>query len=370
MRRIRVNLGERSYEILIGRNLLERCGREIASLGIGTEAVVIANRRVASLYAGRLARSLRRSGISCRFEYIPDSERAKSLGEAARLLGRISSIPSSTDMFVIALGGGVTGDLAGFVSAVYRRGIPYVQIPTTLLAQVDSAIGGKTAVDLPQAKNLVGAFHQPRIVISDVGLIRTLTPRDRRGALAEIIKYGVIADRRLFRFVEANLGRISGAEPGPTEKIIADCVRIKARLVEADERDVKGKRMALNFGHTIGHAIEAAASYSGLYSHGEAVAIGMVVATDIARSLGILGLSDAARIESLIRRSGLPVTVRPASLRRVYAAHLHDKKFSHGTNRFVLPSSIGAVRIVKDVPWRVIASALRKRSRSGASQGL
>jgi 3-dehydroquinate synthase len=270
------------------------------------------------------------------------------------------------DIFIVALGGGVVGDLAGFVSSIFKRGIPYIQVPTTLLAQVDSAIGGKTAVDLTYAKNMAGAFYQPRMVISDVGLLKSLPDRQIRSGLAEVIKYGVIADGSLFAYIEENLDRILRLEPCALEYAIASCSRIKARIVESDERDTGLRRIVLNYGHTIGHAIESAASYSRLYTHGEAVAIGMVVAADIAREIGMLKPSDAERIESLIARAGLPTSIRSIKSGRILRSHLNDKKFTLGVNRFVLPRSIGSAAVVRNVPYKVVGDAIRARAHPAA----
>jgi 3-dehydroquinate synthase len=361
MRRIRVRLRERSYDIVIGRGALKRCGAELTRLKAGNDAVIVTNGRIRAIYGKTVARSLERSGFSVRFETVPDSEKAKSLYTASRLLARLAAYDSGRRIFLVALGGGVVGDLAGFVAAIYRRGIPYVQVPTTLLAQVDSAIGGKTAIDLPDGKNLIGAFYQPRIVISDVSVTSTLPARQIRAGLAEVIKYGVIADPGLFRFVEKNLARLLGGDARALERVVAACSLIKASIVSRDEFDRKGERALLNYGHTIGHAIEAAGRYSGRYNHGEAVAVGMLAAADISRDLGLIGERPAARIEALIASAGLPTSAAGLSIQAVYRSHLHDKKFSGKTNRFVLPLGIGDAAVRPDVPDSAIRSALKER---------
>jgi len=362
MKRIRVPLGERSYDIVIGRGILKECGRLLKKLDIGDSAVIVTNTRIAGLYGRRLARSLERSGFSRRIETVPDSEKAKSIAVATKLINRISAYDVGRRIFLVAFGGGVIGDLAGFVAAVYKRGIPYVQIPTTLLSQVDSAIGGKVAVDLAAGKNLVGAFYQPRIVLSDVSLIRTLAARQIKSGLAEVIKYGVIKDPRLFRFLETNHKDILRGEVRGLEYVVSRCSRIKARVVAKDEFDRKGARVVLNYGHTIGHALEAASRYSGRYNHGEAVAIGMLASAGISRGLGMMRNSDAERIEALVKKSGLPTRIRGVRLPEIYTAHLHDKKFEGSANRFVLPIRVGAAKAVKNVPDRAIRNALKERS--------
>jgi len=361
VQKIKVRLKERSYEIIVGRGLIERCGAFVKKLRIGKDAVIITNRKLLGLYGKKIAASLERSGITSRFELIPDSERAKSGDAASRLIGRISAYDTMKQVFIIALGGGVTGDLAGFVASVYKRGIPYVQVPTTLLAQVDSAIGGKVAIDLPVAKNLVGAFHQPRLVLSDISALKTLPKRQVRNGLAEVIKYGVISDRALFSFVEINYRKILALDAKSMEYIIAHSSGIKADLVSKDEFDKKGVRAILNFGHTIGHAIEAAGGYSFRYGHGEAVAIGMVIASRISESLGILKTQEADRIEALIKKAGLPVSVKGLRPGAIYASHLHDKKFVHGKNRFVLPQRIGRTVLAEGIPETVIKNIINKR---------
>lgn len=349
MTNVKVALKERSYNIMIGRGLIDRCGPMIKKLGIGTTAFVVTNRAVGRLCGSRLRRSLAKSGIKAHFEYVPDSEKAKSSAVALSLISKISRISRGKTIFVIALGGGVIGDVAGFVAAIYKRGIPYVQIPTTLLAQVDSAIGGKVAIDLPVAKNLVGAFHQPRAVISDTSILKSLPRRHVRNGLAEIIKYGVIADAVLFRFLERNLDRALELENSAAEYIIKQCASIKARTIEMDELDRKDVRAILNFGHSVGHAIEAASGYSNRYNHGEAIAIGMVVAARIALKMRFIAPQAAVRIENLIRRAGLPTRVSGISFSDIAGAFMLDKKFKGPAIRLVLPVSIGKVKIAERV---------------------
>lgn len=360
MKKIKVSLKKRAYNILIGRGLLKDSGRLIKRLDIGNDALCITNHSLFKLYKAPLERSLKKSGISVRFELVPDSEKAKSADIAMGLIQKISAYDKNKRLFIITLGGGVVGDVGGFIAAVYKRGIPYVQIPTTLLAQVDSAIGGKVAIDLACAKNLVGAFFQPRLVISDTDLLKSLPERQIKAGLAEVIKYGIISDARLFSFLEKNREKILKRDAEALEYMVAAASSIKARIVERDEFDRTGKRVILNYGHTIGHAIEAASGYSGKYNHGEAVAIGMAIACKISLNLGIMDIKDAFRIVALINKFGLPAQPKGLKLADIYDAHLHDKKFIHGKNRFVLPVRIGRVRIVENVPTAVIRNILKE----------
>lgn len=360
MKKIRVALREKSYTILIGNGLLKRCGAYIARERLGTDAVVITNNRLLRLYRRDLVQSLGRSNLSVRFETVPDSEKAKSFLVAAKLINRITRYGKGKNIVLVAFGGGVIGDLTGFVAAVYKRGVPYVQIPTTLLAQVDSSIGGKVAIDTVFAKNMVGTFYQPRLVIADVALLASLSRRQITNGLAEVIKYGVIRDRQFFSFLERNLDRIFALEMKTLTAIVARCAAIKASVVERDEFDKKGIRAILNFGHTIGHAVEAASGYSGRYGHGDAVAVGMAAATEIARSLHRISDTDAARVDALLRRSELPTHVTGLKAAALYDAHLHDKKFSGSVNRLILPTRIGRVAVVQNVPEQFIRAALRQ----------
>lgn len=367
MHKIRVRLKDRSYDILIGRGVLSRLGLLVRRLGIGRDAVIVTNSRIKKLYGNTAARALKSAGISVKFETIPDSERSKSVETMTGLLLRISRYDRNRSIFLVALGGGVVGDLTGFVAATYKRGIPYVQVPTTLLAQVDSAIGGKTAVDLPCAKNLAGAFYQPKLVLSDVSLLKSLPEREMASGLAEVIKYGAIKDRELFSFIERNLKKILKRDAGALEYIVLRSSAIKKDVVEKDELDRKGARAILNYGHTLGHAVEAASAYSGRYNHGEAVAIGMLGASDIALRCGIAkNILDVIRLRRVVSSCGLPVKaygVKPGS---IYSAQLHDKKRSGKKSRFVLPVEIGRVRIVECVPDKVIKQSIAEMTGSGS----
>lgn len=361
MKKFKVRLGKKSYSIVIGYRILTKLGEVLKRLKIGKDTLIITNSKIWSLYGARLKRALQSQGFNVACEKIPDRETSKSNKEVVRLVGKISRFDKRRGTFVIAFGGGVVGDLAGFVASIYKRGIPYIQIPTTLLGQVDSAIGGKVAIDLDIAKNLVGAFYQPRLVVSDTSLLKSLPPREIRSGLAEIIKYGVIADKRLFLYIETNLKKLLGLNREVLEYTIYRCSKIKAGIVERDEYDQKDIRAILNFGHTAGHAIETAGGYSKLYTHGEAIAIGMVIATDIAFELGILKKENKARIETLIKNAGLPVKIRKLGLRNIMEAQSYDKKIIHGVNRFVLPVKIGKVGIYEDIPKKLITAITKRR---------
>ncbi|HPM42518.1 MAG TPA: 3-dehydroquinate synthase, partial [Candidatus Omnitrophota bacterium] len=278
---------------------------------------------------------------------------------AERVLERIASRDTFKKVFIIALGGGVAGDLAGFLASVYKRGVPYVQIPTTLLAQVDSSIGGKVALDLPVAKNMVGSFYQPRMVISDTDVLKTLPRRQLANGMAEIIKYGIIKDPGLFTYLEKNYRRVLSADPRALEYVIGRSAAIKAAIVSKDEYDTTGLRAILNYGHTIGHAVEATSGYSGRYSHGEAVAVGMICAARISHILGMLNEKTLTRITALIKNCGLPTSLKGVSLPAIVKASRHDKKFVNKKTRLVLPKAIGKVKIVEGVPEDIIVEALK-----------
>ncbi len=360
MNSIKVNLGNRSYRIVVGYDILPSIGAYITKLNIGRDAYVITNLAIKKKYASPLASALNTCGFHLRFRIIPDSEKSKSVAVFSSIISDIAKFDKKKRTFVIAFGGGVVGDLSGFVASIYKRGIPYIQVPTTLLAQVDSAIGGKTGIDLEEGKNLVGAFYQPRLVFSDVRFLKTLDQRQIRSGLAEVIKYGIIKDKTLFVYLEKNYRDVLRLKPSALEYIVNRCAGIKAEIVEKDEREEKGIRTILNFGHTIGHAIEAAAGYKS-YTHGEAVALGMLAASDISCSLGLLDYSLAKRIEKLVKSIGLPLKIKRLSLQGIVNAHYRDKKFIGSRNRFVLSSSIGRTNLVENVPLEVIKQALLKR---------
>ncbi len=360
MIKIKVNLKGRSYNILVGRGILSSLGIYLKHLNIGRDCYIITNAWLKKKYSKALDLSLTHSGFSLRYRLVPDSEKSKSLELAYAILTDLAAFDKKKNIFILSFGGGVIGDLSGFVASIYRRGIPYIQIPTTLLAQVDSSIGGKAAVDLSAAKNLVGAIYQPKGVIIDTSLLKTLSQRQIRSGLAEIIKYAVIKDPFLFDYLEKKCNSILLLKSPDLEFVISRCVKIKADIIEKDEFEKKGIRTILNFGHTIGHAIETAGGYCG-YNHGEAIALGMLVALDISRMLGLIDKSIAQRIEVLIQKIGLPYRIEKLRANGIIKAHYHDKKFQGSKNRFVLVKDIGKVKIVENVPLSVIRKAIKNR---------
>jgi 3-dehydroquinate synthase len=357
---IRVNLKKRSYDILVGWGILNQLGKEVKKLNIGTDAYILTNVLIRKKYGKALESSLKRSGFNVRFKTVPDSEKSKSIATAADVIKDVALYDKKRRIFIVAFGGGVIGDLAGFVASIYKRGIPYIQVPTTLLAQVDSAIGGKTAVDLSQGKNLVGAFYQPRLVFSDTKLISSLSPRQVRSGFAEVIKYALIKDKKLFDYLEKKHIDLLSLKKDALIHVVGRCSAIKAEVVSKDEREEAGYRTILNFGHTAGHAIEAAAGFK-RYTHGEAIALGMLVAIDIASHLKIADKKVAAKVTEIIRKFGLPDRIRGVNLSAIVNAHYRDKKFIGSINRFVLISGIGKVKVRRNVPLKVITKVLKAR---------
>ncbi len=353
---LHVGLGDRSYPILIEEGSLSRVGNDLAERKIAKYYCVIADDRVAGLYGDRLLQGLAGADIRAELVTFPRGEASKTLSTVSALASRLAGSGLGRKDGLIALGGGVTGDITGFLAATYMRGIPFVQIPTSLLAQVDSSVGGKTGVDIPEGKNLIGAFHQPRVVYIDTEVLATLPRQELLSGLAEVIKYGVIRDQEFLNFLEKNKENILGLEPGTIGRMIQTCCRIKAEIVEADEREEDLRRI-LNFGHTIGHAVEAASNFSIL--HGHAVAIGMVAATRISVVKGVLTATEADWICSIIKKFGLP-TVVPKDLDRVsIKGYLStDKKTVGGHVFYVLPTSFDRVIITDEVSERQVDEVL------------
>ncbi len=360
MKNIKVNLKEHSYPIVIAEKDFKILAENINQLCLGRDAFIITNARIYKLYADNLRMRLGRAGIRSHFCKVKDSEVSKSIPEYIKTIKKISKIDTKKRLFLIALGGGVIGDLCGFIAATYKRGINYVQIPTTLLAQVDSGIGGKTGIDLPSGKNLVGAFFQPRLVYSNISLLRSLPSRQIKSGLAEVVKYGIILDQHLFRFLEKNHQKLLRLDRKCLMHIINISSKIKASIVEIDEKETKGLRTILNFGHTIGHALETATKYTNL-SHGEAISIGMVSAAEIALNLGILDQKTFDRILALLICLKLPVAANIADSKAIFDAFARDKKFIHGKIRMVIPTKIGHVIVTEDIPWPVIKHIIEKR---------
>jgi 3-dehydroquinate synthase len=356
LRTVRVRLGgKRSYEVRIGGDLLGQVGSWIRDSLPGERAVVISNPDVDRLYGDLVRRGLEKQGIQPVTLLVPVGEEQKSLDTAAKLYAGLQAARAERSTPVLALGGGVIGDLAGFVAATYMRGLPLVALPTTLLAQVDSSLGGKTAVDHGPVKNNIGVFHQPQLVMADTFTLRSLPQAEVSNGLAEVIKYGMISDRPFFNLLEKKMDGIRALEDELLEEVVQRCAYIKARIVEKDERDT-GLRNILNFGHTIGHAIEAASDFR--IGHGQAVAVGMVKASAISNRLGIFPSRDFARLKDLLLRAGLPVLMPPVDMSRVLRAIDHDKKVVNGKIRFILPQRIGRAFISSDVSFALAVEVL------------
>ena len=356
MAKIHVHLGERSYDVHVGAGLLPTVGRQLAAVIKPCRVVVVSDEHVAPLYGKVVEEGLRAAGYTPRLLVIPAGEEQKTLKTAERLYEGFFDAPLDRKSAALALGGGVVGDLTGFAAATFMRGIAFVQIPTTLLAQVDASVGGKVAVNHPRGKNMIGAFHQPRAVFADITTLRTMPREELVSGLVEVIKHGVIRDAALFEFVESRLGDILRMDEAALEHIVARSVEIKAAVVQEDERE-DGLRAILNYGHTIGHAIESLTNYT-CYTHGGAVAVGMCCGARIAVGMGMLAQKDAGRIEQLVALMGLGT--RPSGLdgKEIHRALYADKKTERGRLRFVLPTAIGCVMIRDDVPERIILDAL------------
>jgi len=363
VRIVHVRLGPRSYDIKIGPGPLARLGNECARLRLGNRCAIISDRNVARLYGKPAQASLINAGFRAELITLPAGETAKSLKSVELCYDELAARRLERKSFIVAVGGGVVGDLAGFVAATYLRGIPFIQVPTTLLAQVDSSVGGKVGVNLKAGKNLVGAFHQPRLVLCDLDTLATLPAREYRAGLAEVIKYGIIYDEKLFRQLERDLPKLLRPDRKTLAAIVARCCEIKAEVVRQDEREA-GLRAILNFGHTIGHALEAISSY-GKYLHGEAISIGQVVAARLSMALAGLPEGDAQRIIALFRRTGLPtnVSLNHAQQQKLFAAMKLDKKVNAGEVNFVLARKIGRVELEHQVPPPLITQTLTALSK-------
>jgi 3-dehydroquinate synthase len=350
---IAVELGARAYTVQVGAGLLETA--DWPAHVPGRHALIVTDGHVAPLYLAKLQSSLPEKKVQVAI--LPPGEQEKTLARFGELMDALAALGASRDVTVIALGGGVVGDLAGFAAASWMRGVRFVQVPTTLLAMVDSSVGGKTAVDLPHGKNLVGAFHQPSSVIADTNTLSTLPDRELRAGLAEVVKYGAIVDADFFAWLEAHTDALLARDSASLEQAIAVSCRHKAGIVVRDETE-QGERMLLNFGHSFGHAIETEQGYGGLL-HGEAVAVGMVLAAKLSARLGRASAADAERLVGLLDRLGLPTTV-PENLSA--AALLErmrlDKKAVSGALRLILWRGIGQAEVVRDVADAEILQAL------------
>ena len=348
MQTIKVKSLRHNYPIYVGSGLLAQSGALLKNIFESRcRVMVVTQKTVPAAHRSKLEKSLRKTGFQIVSHYLPNGEVAKSEKELFRLVAALLKNRFERGDALVALGGGVTGDITGFAAACYLRGIRYSQIPTTLLAQVDSSIGGKTAVNTPEGKNLVGAFNPPVAVISDVDTLQTLPARELRAALAEVIKYGVIADPKLFQFLEKNTKKILSKNKSALTRIVFDSARIKAGVVSRDEFETRGERMILNYGHTFGHGVEGALGYKKLV-HGEAVALGMLMAAEMAAELEVCPGEVHRRQLSLVRAFDLPVSLSKLGItaEQVFKVMAHDKKKKSGKLRFVLPEKIGRVKIV------------------------
>ncbi|MCD6387771.1 MAG: 3-dehydroquinate synthase [Desulfobulbaceae bacterium] len=356
MKEIQVGLDERSYPIMIQAGLLAGIGEDLRQRSLVDSYVVIADQHVADLYGEALLSSLAGSGLAAELLTFPRGEASKNLAIITDLARSLARLGLDRKSCLVGLGGGVTGDITGFLAAIYMRGISFVQVPTTLLAQVDSSVGGKTGVDIPEGKNLVGCFYQPRCVYIDSELLSSLPVDELLNGLAEVIKYGVIYDADFFDFLDRKRQAVLALDLSVIEEVIEKCCRIKADVVSRDEKEADLRRI-LNFGHTIGHAVEAASNYK--LAHGMAVAIGMVAASGIALRKKIFADNEDKKVLELIRSYGLPVTV-PAELDRTRIKEYlkTDKKAVAGKPFFVLPERIGSVVITDDVPEEFIDEVL------------
>jgi 3-dehydroquinate synthase len=369
--RIGVGLGGRSYDIVIGEGLIPAAGKRIAAALPGARCAVVSDSNVAALHLPALKASLTQQSLFLGEAVVAPGEASKSFSVLAGLCERLLDLGVERGDAVVAFGGGVVGDLAGFAAAILRRGVRLVQIPTSLLAQVDSSVGGKTGIDVPQGKNLIGAFHQPSLVLADTALLATLPSREFRAGYAEVAKYGLIGDAAFFTWLEQNWPDIFSGQGDARWRAIATSCRAKAAVVEADEREESGARALLNLGHTFGHALEAFAGYSDRLLHGEAIAIGMRLAFDFSTELDLCDAAAAARVAQHFTAVGLPTSIAaipgsaptPAELLKLMA---QDKKVKGGRLAFVLVRGVGQAFLDRDVPTDRLTDFL-KRECAGAS---
>jgi 3-dehydroquinate synthase len=355
-RRIAVQTATEQYDIHIGSGVLAEVGEQAARLTAGRKAFVISHPPLYDLYGTTLATSLRAAGFSVSTYLVPQGERSKTLLMASRLFTYLAQHGADRQSLICAFGGGVIGDLSGFVAATYMRGIPLVQIPTSLLAMVDSSIGGKTGVNHKLGKNLIGAFYPPRAVLTDIALLQSLPERDYLCGLSEVVKAGVICDAELFAGLEGHVEAIRQRDTAVLTRLIEQAIAVKVNVVQQDPSE-RGLRAILNFGHTIGHALEAATAYT-QYSHGQAVAIGMALVALLSERLGLCQAAIRQRLHALLRALGLPVTYADVPPQLLLEAMAHDKKAVHGVVRFVLLKEVGAVVYNQEVPLEVLQTVL------------
>ena len=348
-----VGLGARAYDVFIGEGLLGQAGPLLTELLPRRRVAIVTDETVAALYAGPLVEALKNNGISAQTIILPPGEQIKSFDGLARVCDALLALSLDRGDVIIALGGGVIGDLTGFAAAIYKRGVDFIQIPTTLLAQVDSSVGGKTAIDTPRGKNLIGAFHQPRRVLADLSVLRTLPPREVRCGYAEIIKYGLLGNRPFFEWLETSGAAVLALDHSAVAKAVFRSVEMKAQIVAEDERET-GRRALLNLGHTFGHALEAQSGFSDQLLHGEAVGAGMAMAFRFSVTLGLCPPDDAARAQNAIAAAGLPTGFTrlwndPPPAERLIQHMAQDKKAEGGRLSFILVRALGEAFVAKDV---------------------
>jgi len=368
MKKLTVELGKNSYPIFIYKTDLKKLSHQLIKLGLSSNVIIITMKSISNLYKEDLEDNLKRKNFNTFFEIVPDSEKSKSFQQLNKCTNNISNHVKGNPFFLVAFGGGVVGDLCGFIASIYKRGVDYIQLPTTLLSQIDSSIGGKVAIDLDTGKNLVGAFYQPKMVYININFLETLSEREISSGIAEAIKYGIIEDRDLFNLLE-NIGKkknnkIYDRVKGDMEKIVYNCTKIKSKIVSLDEKDIKGIRTKLNFGHTIGHAIEAASDYSKLYNHGEAISVGMICATEISKRMGILKKDILNKLELVLKNYKLPLYIHDLNIEKLMQFFWYDKKFTKGIPRMILPIELGKVKIVENIPVNIVKETIRKRIKS------
>jgi len=355
VRQLSIDLGARSYPIFIGEGLISQADL-FARAARAQAALIVTNETVGGLYLDPVKRSLR--DVQVHTLSLPDGERHKTLATLSRIFDALTAARINRDGLIVALGGGVVGDMAGFAAACYQRGIAYVQVPTTLLAQVDSSVGGKTGVNHAAGKNLIGAFHQPSAVVADIATLRTLPARELRAGLAEVIKYGLIADSQFLGWLEANLPALLSSEPEALTHAVARSCEIKAQIVARDETE-QGDRALLNFGHTFGHALETATGFASLL-HGEAVGLGMLIAARLSERLGMLSATDVQRVRALLDLAGLPTQPPKISAARALELMRLDKKVQSGRIRLVLLRSLGAAFTSRDYDDQALQATLEE----------
>jgi len=358
-----VGLGARAYPVRIGPGLIDRAGEAIAPLLKRRRLAVVSDETVWTLHGDRLTASLERAGVTALPVLVAPGEQAKSFAGLAEVTDRLLALELDRGDLAAAFGGGVVGDLAGFAAAIYKRGIDFVQIPTTLLAQVDSSVGGKTAIDTPRGKNLVGAFHQPRLVLADLDVLASLPEREMRAGYAEVLKYGLLGDFGFFEWLEVNGRAVVAGEPAALGEAVARSVAMKAEIVARDETE-QGGRALLNLGHTFGHALEAETGYGAALLHGEAVAAGMALAFRFSAAQGLCPTQDAQRAGAAIAAAGLPTTLaevagHPFDAHRLVRHMAQDKKAEDGRLTFILPRGLGSAFVAKDVDAAAVAAFLK-----------